>query len=370
MLILGMMMAGVGRLGGEGADDDYRGLYQQLQDAERKARQGETDSAIETFREVKENLLAFRSVYPTWHPEIVDYRLRLIEEQLASLGSGGVAPTEAPPSGAVPALSMEEAKARLWEARVRQLEYERDELQVRLREALAARPATEVAPELRRAEERIRVQQKELDLLRFELARMQTETAETAGDRLDSGKEEAEVLRAENAELKRQLDEARAQGAEAGPAGSAAPAAVDLPEAVVPPAASVQGGTAVSVREEPDDLGEGRRRLESGRVDEALTVLARAVQSDPDSTEALTLLGRALAAKGLLEPAEAVISRALAVDAGYGPAHLERARLWMMRTPPARSEARSYYREALRLGVSPDAALERSLGEGSEKAGE
>jgi cytochrome c-type biogenesis protein CcmH/NrfG len=97
-------------------------------------------------------------------------------------------------------------------------------------------------------------------------------------------------------------------------------------------------------------------------MDEALLVLGRAVEANPESTEALTLLGQVLLAKGLPDAAEAVLHRALRIDAGSGAAHLEMARLCLARSPPETESAQRHYQAARQAGSPPVPEFESLLG--------
>jgi len=223
-------------------------------------------------------------------------------------------------------------RIRLLEARLRQLEFERDELQARLREALAPSPASGTSPELRRAEDRMRDQQKELDLLRYALLTQGEATQPVpdpmahrpAGDDLQASlaavQAELELERAKNSALQLATAELRARLRETQP--GAAPTRLDTPAIVNPDPPK------------PDDplseLELGRSLIATGRIDEAVLVLSRVAQAAPESTEALTLLGRVFLAKGLPDAAEAVLHRALRIDANCGDAHLEMARLFQV----------------------------------------
>jgi Flp pilus assembly protein TadD len=348
-----------------GPDDDYLAVFEQLQAADQTAEREDRELAQAAYLEVQARLNSFREAYPTWHPEIIEFRLRYVRQRLAALAPE----TDASPGEATDAATEipgpEALRIRLLEARLRQLELEREELQARLREALAPSPASGASPELRRAEDRIRNQQKEIDLLRHALLVHDEATqpkevslaADLAPDdpqaQLAALQTELQLERAKSSALElaasalqARLTQAGAEGATASASDRASEAHPDAPE------------TADKV----DDLEVGRNLIADGRIDEALLVLGRVSQAAPESTEALTLLGGIFLTKGLPDAAEGVLDRALRIDGNCGGAHLEMARLYLKRSPPDGREARRHYQAARQAGVEPDPEIELLLG--------
>jgi hypothetical protein len=347
---------------GSEADDHYLALFNQLRQVEQLEERGEKDEACEAFRGLYLQLTQFQRAYPSWHPEVVAFRLRYISASLKRLcqttpsGPDSMAPDQALK---VPAVDPPNAED-LLRLRLRQLELERDELQAKLREALAARPAAVDSPELSRASERIRTLEKEVALLRFathsdslaeQVVREKASTDVEASlqaqlqalkDELELERQKVAALEATASALSARLvsgDESKSKDHP----GTATPA---KPEPASP---------------EPSSLEIGRALLEAGEVDEAILVLGREAQAPEVSAGLLSLLGRAFLSKGLIDPAEAVTQRALSADASCAEAHCLMARLCLLRSPPARSLARWHYHEARRHGLTPDPALEGLL---------
>jgi tetratricopeptide (TPR) repeat protein len=220
-------------------DDDYVRLYRQWQQANGLLEDGQADEARREFLAVQEALLRMRTNYPAWNPQVVEFRLRELAQKLVALPAQatlGDAQSKAP------------TELDLLRQGIQDLERERDVLQAKLREALAARPAAVDPLELAKAEERIKAQQEEIERLKTglkkddqptdtsanregnesaqqalarawrELAaqgdRMEKEALrrELASARVDRMTLEAEIrtLRVDLAEARQQLDRARA----------------------------------------------------------------------------------------------------------------------------------------------------------------
>jgi tetratricopeptide (TPR) repeat protein len=324
------------------AEDEYLRLFQQMRSAEQAAAAGETEGARRLFEEVRNGLQALQRARPAWNPEVVAFRLRHVHEQLAGLSGEGSAVEGAsamkPGEGSV----LDQLRTRLGE-----LEAERDLLRARLREALSAQPAGSDPLEMRRAEERIREQQRELDVLRFQLAELRGDGGPgTARGKGESGT--AEVGEAQPADLRRQLRDEQARSRRLERQAEALEARVR----------ELEAGRELSPA---DRLTAGRALMESGRLDEAVIMLGRAAQEAPESAEILAWLGRAMSLNGMSNPAETVLKRALELDADCGMAHLELSREYTRRQPPLIELARSHYREAGRCGMARDPSIEERL---------
>jgi tetratricopeptide (TPR) repeat protein len=163
-MLLGFLL---GRVMAATPDDEYLRWFHELRVAEQWIQAGERDRAHQGLREALASLLAFEKAHPAWNPDLVAFRVRYLQEQIGNMESSS--------STIEPSVGIEDAlhprfstnsSARI-EARLRELEIERDDLKARLREALEPRPAAGVTPELLRAQQLLRTQQKELDVLRF-----------------------------------------------------------------------------------------------------------------------------------------------------------------------------------------------------------
>jgi tetratricopeptide (TPR) repeat protein len=189
MLVIAVVVFALGAaLHAAGPEEDYVRIYNQIQDADRLAQNQRLDQARTTYLEAQTRLGDLSRQYPDWNPNIIRFRLGYISRKLAALptsqpGAAPVAPAPAvdtlAPTGD-PGRQVEELQGR-----VRQLEREKSDLSARLREALAARPASVDPQELAVAEARVLAQQKEIELLRINLDKLKSDAArgpDAAGD--------------------------------------------------------------------------------------------------------------------------------------------------------------------------------------------
>jgi tetratricopeptide (TPR) repeat protein len=256
----------------QGADDQYLIIYSLMQQADSLNSAGHSSEALAGFVEAQGELVKFQKAYPDWNPKIVNFRLNYLAEKIVELtpqvpaipqsGTPQVPATNAPPpvmsTPAVPPATGADFEARLkaLQAQVQGVQADNTTLEARLKEALATQPAMVDPRELARAQEQIRSLMKENDLLKVSLARGRAGTVALPGlntnllaqlrralaeankeladeavraDRLTQenqtlqGRVQAllaspaavEVLRQENALLKKQLAELRTQAANA-----------------------------------------------------------------------------------------------------------------------------------------------------------
>lgn len=152
------------------ADDRYIGIYGLIQRADQLSQTGEAGEALAVYSDALAQLQRFQKVYPGWNPPIVNFRLSQLSGKIAEL-KPFAAPKSVP--AAVPAASVAElseadlAKQQLETLRG-QIEDERAQnrqLQAKLKEALAVRPAPVDATELARSQEKVRQLMKQNDLL-------------------------------------------------------------------------------------------------------------------------------------------------------------------------------------------------------------
>jgi hypothetical protein len=344
---------------GGDAEDHYLALFNQLRQAEQLEERGVQDEACAAFRVVQERLRQFQVSYPSWHPEVVAFRLRYLQAGVERLCPETAAnPDRATPEDSTAPPAAEPLKAEdLLRARLRQLELDKIELEAKLREALAPRPATLSSPELARAEERIRNLEKEVALLRFAT---QSDSAEEKAAQPSTDTELA--LQAELQALRDELELERQKVAALEATTSALSArSVADDEAKRPRPTPATPLPSEQPIQKLDALDRGRELLRAGALDEAILVLGEGAEAPEASAELLSLLGGAFLSKGLIDPAEAVARRALAADASCAEAHRVMARLCLRRSPPARSLARWHYHESRRHGLTPDPTLEDLL---------
>jgi hypothetical protein len=142
--------------------------------ADRLSESGSPDRAVGLYQEAQTELTRLQAEFPNWNREIINMRLSYIAGRIATLVGAmpaeRVRPMAAPES--VPPVdetaNMTNQLQAAWQ-RLRAMEADRVLLQARLREALAAQPASVDPRELARAGERVRELLKENEVLRADL---------------------------------------------------------------------------------------------------------------------------------------------------------------------------------------------------------
>lgn len=107
----------------------------------------------------------------------------------------------------------------------------------------------------------------------------------------------------------------------------------------------------------------GRIRFSEARYDEALDALSRAAKLNPQNPDIENYLGVALAEKGLRAQAETALRRAVQLDPHYASAHNNLAVIYLTQQPPMVELARWHYEKALADGQPRNPALEKMLNE-------
>ncbi len=190
-------------------DDEYVRIYNQIQQADQLVRTGQTDQARQRYEEARQALQSLQQHQPDWNPRVVEFRLRYIAAKLAALPAPPLsappetpaqpvpatqppAPRESPAQPAPPAKARDpEAEVKALEERVRQLEADKMVLTARLHEALAGQPAAVDPREFAKAEDRIKVQQKEIEELRANLRRAEGDSSGNAATGASASSERA-----------------------------------------------------------------------------------------------------------------------------------------------------------------------------------
>ncbi|HKW29983.1 MAG TPA: tetratricopeptide repeat protein, partial [Verrucomicrobiae bacterium] len=107
----------------------------------------------------------------------------------------------------------------------------------------------------------------------------------------------------------------------------------------------------------------GRVQFAEAKYDEALDALSRAAKLDPQNPDIENYLGVTLAQKGLRTQAETALRRAVQLDPNYGAAHNNLAVIYLTQQPPMVELARWHYQKALAAGQPHNPALEKMLAE-------
>jgi len=107
----------------------------------------------------------------------------------------------------------------------------------------------------------------------------------------------------------------------------------------------------------------GRLKFSEGKYDEALGALSQAAKLDPQNPEIENYLGVTLAQKGLRGPAETALRKAIQLDPNFGEAHHNLAVIYLSQQPPLVELARWHYQKALAAGQPRSPDLEKMLDE-------
>ena len=105
----------------------------------------------------------------------------------------------------------------------------------------------------------------------------------------------------------------------------------------------------------------GNLKFQQQKYDEALDILSKAAQLDPQNPSIESLLGVSLGHKGLRLQAETALRKALVLDPDYGAAHYNLAVVYLGEQPPRAELARWHYLKALAAGQPHNPDLEKQL---------
>ena len=155
----------------QSADEKYIAIYGAIQQAETLADTGSPKQALASLQDVRAQLQRFHDAYPTWNPEIVNYRLEDLAKRVATVSAKvealPAAPEQPAPTPAAPAAPAGPTpREQALQAQLDAAQTENQTLQAKLKEALSTQPANVDAGELTKAQEEIRSLMKENDLLK------------------------------------------------------------------------------------------------------------------------------------------------------------------------------------------------------------
>lgn len=186
LLILPVLLAVLPALG-QSTEEQYVSIYNLIQEADRLA-PSNPGAALVKYREAEAALLQFQKAFGAWNEPIVKFRLNYLNRRIAELRTGGTAAQVAVPAQpdakpSTPAASTNppaqpDPEVAALRERMQALQAENASLTAKLREALAARPASVDPMEITRAREKLRQLQKENDLLQVGLAKARTTPSE------------------------------------------------------------------------------------------------------------------------------------------------------------------------------------------------
>lgn len=105
----------------------------------------------------------------------------------------------------------------------------------------------------------------------------------------------------------------------------------------------------------------GYLRLRQEKYNAALDALSRAAQLDPKDPEIQNYLGVTLGHLGQRKAAEAALRKAIEIDPGYAPAHNNLAVIYLNQQPPLAELARWHYQKAVAAGMPRNPDMEKML---------
>ena len=167
-----------------GADEQYVGIFSMIEHADALATAGQSQQSLAEYQAALVQLQQFASIHPEWSPNIITFREQYLADKIAG-ATNQVPVTAQNPEGNPPALTANPlpvpppasptpdtkltAQLADLQAQVQNLQAGNATLEAKLREALAAQPATVDPHALAAAQEQVRSLMKENDLLRVSL---------------------------------------------------------------------------------------------------------------------------------------------------------------------------------------------------------
>lgn len=200
VLAVSLLLTGAAQAAGP--DDQYLEIYNEILQADNSNQNGDSKDAAAQYLQLQSALQKFKADYPTWNPEVIDFRLGYVADQLRKLANFLPATHATTPAPALsPTASLEQQTAALRD-QIRRLSAANNDLQNKLKEALSVQPAAVSPTELAKAQEQISALEKERDLLKVDLAQAraaasQPQTLPPAADSVRQLTEERDKLKAE-----------------------------------------------------------------------------------------------------------------------------------------------------------------------------
>ena len=199
-----------------GPDDSFIQAYTLIAQADNLSRLGQKNSAIQKYRQARNDLAALQSGYPNWNTGVVSFRIKYVDQKLKALGDA--APETAAPS-AKPAV-LDPAAARreisILKRKVESLENAIILKDAKLKEALSAVPSPEETQQLATLEANLSGLRQENANLKSAIdkatTRLKGANTGLAKAQADAGKAQADLAKAQ-AETEK-TNEALAQAVE------------------------------------------------------------------------------------------------------------------------------------------------------------
>lgn len=403
LLLACSLLAALPAAQAEGADDDFIRIYNLIQEADSLSESGQGREALGKYREAQTGLKNLQSVYPSWNKIVVNYRLNYVASKLEPLAQK-FSTTNAAARVAVTAATIGGSsfanQIQTWQDEVARLSTQNALLEAKLKEALSVQPAAIDPRELAKAEEKIRLLQKENELLKVGLGQEQSARA-----RLEVYEAKLVPYTAEELTLFKQsppgnaasiptvvVRKTRELPAGAGPLIADAQRAIDsgrFDEAekkylqvlrqdegnvyTLANLAAVQLDQDRSADAEktlkqalaidPQDAAclylMGSLKFRQEKYEEALDALSLSAKIEPEKAQTQYFLGKTLIQKGSRAPAETALRKAVQLRPGWGDAHYLLAVVYATQKPAYKELAQWHYQKAIAGGSPRNGELEK-----------
>ena len=136
-----------------GPDDSFIQAYSLIAEADNLSRLGQKNTAIQKYRQARNDLAALQSGYPDWNAAVVSFRIKYVDQKLKAIGAeapGDVKATSAKPAALDPAAARREIA--ILKRKVESLENAIILKDAKLKEALSAVPSPEETRQLAKLE--------------------------------------------------------------------------------------------------------------------------------------------------------------------------------------------------------------------------
>ena len=181
--LIGALLVGISfTVRAESPDAQFVRIYKLIQDADTLSANGQAPSAIEKYLDAQTALKNLQKSSPSWNEKLIKFRLNYLAEKLSTLNAQAppakspASPIATPSTARPPDLQQNDRRLDWLNQQVRALEADKRLLEAKLREALSAQPAAIDPRELQKAEAKIRLVQKENDLLKVTVEKARAKT--------------------------------------------------------------------------------------------------------------------------------------------------------------------------------------------------
>ena len=191
-------------------DNQYIGIYGEIQEADSLLAAGQPRQALDAFVSAQTQLQKFRKIYPDWEQTIVSYRLNYLADKIAALTAQFPVATNAPvqlePAAATNNSAAVAAQLDGLRAQMRDLQSDNATLQAKLKEALSVQPAAANSDDLAKVQAQVQSLMKENDLLKASQSQAPAASTVTNAIEVPASNSELTNLQAQVATLQLQVE--------------------------------------------------------------------------------------------------------------------------------------------------------------------